>query len=859
MSKRIFCLAIFVLFVTPSIHCFAAENWPHLEIESDRAKSGSAEGIGTVDKDGDGDLVSNEHNGEEHSTPVFRNEGKPSIVDSKKHRVSGHLPDSLLTWGKVEANGTQILTAGADETLTIEVVTTRDIPVGHNIELWSHFVSDMERPQMTDSDGRAFFSFQTDVAAKGFVQSDAKVHGPGSYFPYRRYAGISLEQDAPAGTRIAFRIAGVSMQTYEETLFNLRIVILHEASVVGYLGDAFYVVKGTAPAKLYLVAPTCVELNEPFDLKIVIRDRFGNKTGDPKEGLSFNISLAEGSGALQTGDIVFDDRWQHHIVKDVTLNAEGPHYLSATLKGKPAISGVSNPVVVRESWSKRVYWGDLHQHAYYHDGRGTPAANIEYAISTSCLDFLTIAEHQASTINPPSIHMSGAPPQTGWEELQAAAEAYNGDDIVAILGSEVSSLSRVAGHMNAYYLDINNRPELERMGLFARSEGRIERLYGDLATFYTRYLDELERSTGEFLLLPHAHACGGPGKFDLPRRPEYQTNIEISSVHGVFEEFYRQWLKNGHFVGVHGSGDNHMTSTGNANPGWHYPNTGGLAAAVATSRNRKGIFDAIRGRRTYGVTGNQRMHMTFRISDEGTGTAEMGDIAVGSLAENRDIAFTVAGTAPVMKVELFRNNEVIASYAPPLAARETLRLAWTDSWHGRRVDDSETTGVIALSEGSLDVVEALHMFHRTDRFTASDGGDLNFRTNGYSGITRGAILKVTSGGKDPALSFRINDVRLGEVLLDETIPVPLSERRSVVARPLGKKLRPPCFTCESTQPEFILEADWVDTGWPKAVDFSWTDTAGTDPAFYYVRVEQIDGNIGWSSPIWFVHKSPFEE
>ena len=777
-------------------------------------------------------------------------------VDPERYRVSAHLPDELLIWGTVKAVGNGILTAGADETLTVSFELAKSVAAGLSLEVWSHFVSDMGRAQIADSEGAGFFGFEAPVPATPFVQPEAKVHGPGSYFPYRRYAGITLGETAPAGAGFTFTISNVSMQTFEETLFNLRIAIMDGSQVVGYLGDAFYLVKGAAPAQLCVVAPTCVETGEPFDIEILTRDRFSNKTGDPLEALVFDVALCEGAGTLAFDEVAFDANWQYHVIRGVTLNAEGAHYVKVSMKGDGATRGVSNPVVVRDSWSGRVYWGDLHQHAYYHDGRGTPAANIEYAISSSRLDFLTVAPHEESTFNPPSVHLAGAPPQTGWEEMRAAAEKYNGDEIVAILGSEASSLGRIAGHMNAHYLDVDNRPEFERMGLFFKSDHQISRMLGDPETFYARYLKELERSKGEFLLLPHAHSCGGPGKFELPKRPEYQTNIEIVSVHGVFEEFYRQWLINGHFVGVHGSGDNHMTSTGNGNPGWHYTNTNGLAAAVAGSRTRKGIFDAIRGRTTYAVTGNQRIYLEFGIDD-----AVMGDIVVGKGTGDRHIAFRVAGTAPVMKVELFRNNEVIAAYEPEPATRDTLRLAWTDSWGSRRVDDSETTGTIALDGGALGVEAKLHMYHRTDRIDEVGDGTLAYRTNAYSGTTRGAILAVTAEEADPELRFTIHDVHLDSVLLHETITVPLTERRTVVTRPLGDKVMRPCFTKEPVRPELTIEADWIDTAWPMVVDMAWDDAAAGRPseAFYYVRVEQIDGNIAWSSPIWFVDESPYGE
>jgi hypothetical protein len=407
--------------------------------------------------------------------------------------------------------------------------------------------------------------------------------------------------------------------------------------------------------------------------------------------------------------------------------------------------------------------------------------------------------------------------------------------------------------MNAYYLNPDNRPELERLGLRPDQQESLERLMQmDRLGFYQRYLAELERSEGEVLLLPHAHACGGPGRWFLPQRPQYQTNVEICSVHGVFEAFYQQWLEHGHFVGVHGSGDNHMTSTGNGNPGWHYPNTNGLAAAYAADRTRRGIWDAIKHRRTYAVTGNQRIYLDFGING-----AAMGEIVVGDGA-SRAIHLAVAGTAPIMKVALFRNNEGIETYRPPLADRRYLRMTWTDSWGSRRVDDSLTTGTIALEDGQLTVTDTLHTYHRTDRFDEAEDGSVAFRTNGYSGITRGAIFEVDAAEAD-VLHFRIDDSHLGRSVLQETLDVPLDARYGTVTRRLDAPARVirPCFTEEPHHPMFTLETAWIDPDWPKVVTLDWQDVGGT-PAFYYVRVEQIDGNVAWSSPVWFVDEAPVD-
>ncbi len=819
---------------------------------------------------------------------------KPSFIDlntrltSEKYRVSAHLPASLLTWGNVEVLGDRVVQAGSPCTLHVEVTLDKAIPAGHSLEVWTHFVSDIQRPQSTDKAGVAYFTCQIDPQNITFtpcVRPEAKVHGPGTFFPYRRYAGVALPEGAPKGARFVFTLKDVSMQTYEETLFNLRFAVLkaqcdtplQDDKLVGYLGDAFYVVVGNEKKFLRIIAPTCMETGQAFGnqapsaCQIIICDRYGNKTGDDDlEALAFAVEV-EGEAEqplkrllqteIQTVRVIYDADKRLHTIQGLSFAQPGVYYIRAALKDAPDVQGISNPIVVKDAWPETIYWGDLHQHTYFADGRGTPAANYEYAISTSCLDFCAVAPHQEGTYAPGWLHMEGAPVQKGWEELVEAAETYNGEGIVTILGSEAGSLARIAGHMNSYYLNVDNRPELERLGLKPREHARWSNLTEEeRAALYQRYLDELESSKGEILLLPHAHACGGPGKFDLPLRPTYQTNVEICSLHGIFEAFYHQWLKHGHFVGVHGSGDNHMTSTGNGNPGWHYPNTNGLAAAFAPAWTREAIWDAIKHRRTYAVTGNQRIYLDFTIRPKpGDISYKMGGIATGVTPSTkasglREIRLDVAGTTPVMKIELFKNGEVIQTYSPPLDKRRYLRLTWTDSWGSRRVDDSRTTGEIT-AQGKLSVVDTLNMFHRTDKFEESKG-IVEFRSNGYSGITRGVILDVQDS--HGTLHYKIKDTHLEKTVLEETFQIPLAERHAGVIQPLNVEERfiRPCFTREPQQPKFILNADWIDLDWSKVVQLTWQDDNET-PAYYYVRVEQIDGNIAWSSPIWFVAQKPF--
>ena len=111
------------------------------------------------------------------------------------------------------------------------------------------------------------------------------------------------------------------------------------------------------------------------------------------------------------------------------------------------------------------------------------------------------------------------PAQKGWEELIEAAEAYNGEDLVTILGSEPTIADRHAGHMNVYYFNDRNRPVLERL------QNQPKQKTGQDA--YKQFTDELERSDGEYLLLPHAHSGPGPANFQIFKKELKKKNEKI--------------------------------------------------------------------------------------------------------------------------------------------------------------------------------------------------------------------------------------------------------------------------------------------------------------------------------------------
>jgi len=753
-------------------------------------------------------------------------------------RVSAQLQPQLLTWGDVRLHGMEEVEAGSICSFRVDVTAARTVPAGRRVEAWIHYIPDTAMPaapgEERDTTARVVCE-RRGRRLKTYGFPEGPIHGEGTYFPYRRYAGAALDAELTPGDSLRFRFTDVTMQTYAESPANMRFVVMDDKRLEGYFGDVFWEVRGGAADHLLVVAPTCVGTGETFECRIVARDRFRNRSTECLRDASFVVT-DEGGLPIEHGGVDYEAERGSYRIRGLRASRGGVLRLDVTARDG-ALAGVSNPVVIRDEWPERVYWGDIHQHTYLADGRGTPSANYASGANEACLDFCAVTPHQEYTFGPPLVHVPGAEPQQGWAELVEATERWNRPSFATILGSEAGSLELHAGHMNAYYLSTANEPEL----LEFASGPRVTK-YGDLDVgSYARYVETLRRRHGDVLLLPHAHAGGGPGRFDLPVLPDIQTNVEVVSVHGVFEEFYHAWLAHGHRVGVHGGGDNHMPATGNCNPGCHYPNTNGLTGAFAPGLSRRSVWDAFRQRRTCAVTGNQRIFLEFGVNDVAMG----GVLQEGGRGRAR---VSVAGTAPVLCVSLLRNGNVFKEYRPPSAVRSHLRLMWTDSLVSRRPDESETRGHIRPAAAGISSVRPLLAYNQTDTFRVADGA-VEFRSNGYSGIRRGCILELE--GDLAELVFEINDTYLGSSVLRECLridPPPQTRKIKLPMAVPGWGNR--CWF--SKQPhvcEFTLDVDRVDPGWSRDVETEW-EIEMAHGEYYHVRVEQVDGHMAWSSPVW---------
>jgi hypothetical protein len=164
---------------------------------------------------------------------------------------------------------------------------------------------------------------------------------------------------------------GVRLQQWDEKAFVLKFY-------VDALGDddylplkkspAFRIAAG--PAKvLHAIGPSDAETGKPTWLNVWAEDGFGNPSDSYRGMIAFDAADASGLPAEYT----FREADQGaHRFEGVVLRTSGAHRIQVREKNG-ALTAESNPLVVRDQSSReRIYWGDIHTHTMYSDGRGTP-------------------------------------------------------------------------------------------------------------------------------------------------------------------------------------------------------------------------------------------------------------------------------------------------------------------------------------------------------------------------------------------------------------------------------------------------------------------------------------------------------
>ncbi|SDM50909.1 Protein of unknown function [Halogranum gelatinilyticum] len=425
-------------------------------------------------------------------------------------------------------------------------------------------------------------------------------------------------------------------------------------------------------------------------------------------------------------------------LRELSFETPGVHYLVLT-HDESGERFVTNPVRVHETEpDRRLYWGDIHLHSQISDGTGSMAKGMRFGRDVMALDVVAYTDHDTMGFFIPPSWQQKRMHRDYFDRMKSVTDDFHDPgEFVTLMAYEWTKQPNRGGHINVYFDGVD---EAELFDSIATETDTYEKLWDRLREWN-------ESGEGQALTIPH-HPAEKMYPFDFSAMDyddELAPLVEVYSQWGSSERpgsdgnqyplamgqgevdepghYVQDALELGYRVGMVASADYHGPHPGHSlihadahlpslaewredGLGWaniwrvwdegSYP--GGLNAFSATDLSRDGIFDALADRRVYGTTQPHRIVVDFAV--DGTRVGENDSTVVVDDAETeRTVEVDVAGTAPLERVEVVKNNEVLADATTLTSATEG--LAASDGGVDDGDGDGDEFAVTHLENGSL--------------------------------------------------------------------------------------------------------------------------------------------------------------
>ena len=489
---------------------------------------------------------------------------------------------------------------------------------------------------------------------------------------------------------------------------------------------------------------------------------------------------------------------------------------------------------------KKLYWGDLHNHNDVGYAKGS--LERSYEIAKSHLDFYCFTPHSQWHDQPVNSSMDRFREAYGrvnrqWDTLKKFAnDFYKPGKFVTFIGYEF--------HSSMY------------------GDSHIIMPDGDGELVYPNDITALQKFAAEknAILIPHhpAYMKGSRGQnWDYLGNTNITPVVELFSEHGNAESdrspspYIRhsmggrytmntiQYLwSTGKQVGVVASTDDHLGYPGSYGQG--------LVAVYADTLTRESVMEAVKARRTYGVSAD-RIELDFRINGH-----YMGESI--PFTADRNISVKVKGKDEVDRVEVLRNNEVIYRYFPvdnnisesswdnPVLCR--IEYGW-GPWSGLNVPRTTDWDFdIRVKNGNI--ISATPCFQAgpfdEDRRNIITGVDKN-RCRFISYTSR-----IDAFEEKPTNSVILELRGSPETEIELSIAKPAGINHKITLKELTAS-NEIFFTGNMTSESVMMHRIVFNENYKAEFEIKDRTRAG-DTDWYYVRVVQSNGSLAWSSPIW---------
>lgn len=515
-----------------------------------------------------------------------------------------------------------------------------------------------------------------------------------------------------------------------------------------------------------------------------------------------------------------EDRWGNPVALPQTFshpgfNQPGIHYLEAT-DADSGLSARSNPIDAVEGDAVLTpYWADFHAQSEETIGSGSIERYFTFGRDYALLDILG---HQGNDFQVTDEF---------WDKInRITAEYYQPGKFVTFPGYEYSANTPLGGDRNVFFSAEGGR--ITRSSCELLPGGKSKYPDSPNAADLFRNLRK-QKSPKPFVF---AHVGGRYANLET-HDPELELAVEMHSAWGSFEWLADEALARGYRVGFCANSDGHKCRPGASYPGAStFGSYGGLTCVLAKALDRESVYDALKARRFYATSG-ARMLADLRLGMGDGRSALMGEEITAGI-ETPVLHVKLAGTAPIESVQVRDGSRLLASLRPypPEALGKRIKVVWSGAEVRGRDRITTWDGGLEVKNNRINCAIPVNFWNADQPLKMADDRHLEWKSATTGGLS-GVILEL----KDKRAGSISVATAQGEyhVMVSDIGYEPVDWALGGVGKNLRAYRLPD--RNDHTQYSFSLSLDHLATG--------------IHPV--YIRVEQEDGHLLWTSPV-YLHK-----
>jgi len=518
-----------------------------------------------------------------------------------------------------------------------------------------------------------------------------------------------------------------------------------------------------------------------------------------------------------TYHLKLEDRWgnplrlpqahSHPGFKDL-----GFHHIEAKDQAS-GLTALSNPVeVVDGERTLKLYWGDFHGQSEETIGSGSIERYFSFGRDYAVLDILG---HQGNDFQVTDEF---------WDKInRMTAEYYQPGQFVTFPGYEYSANTPLGGDRNVYFASEGGQITRSSCELLPGGVSRCP----DSPTAADLF-ENLKKQTDPKPFV-FAHVGGRYAALET-HDPELELAVEVHSAWGTFEWLVDEALSRGYRVGIVGNSDGHKCRPGASYPGAStFGSYGGLTCVLAESLKRESVYEALKARHFYATSG-ARMLAQLRLDLGGGRSAMMGDV-IEAGAETPVLHVQLAGSAPIESIQVRDANQTLATLRPyaPEALGKRVKVVWSGAEVRGRDRIANWDGGLRVDGNRILKAEPINFWNADQPLRIEDDQQLRWTSSTTGGLS-GVILDLADPNSG---SLHITTTQGDFTLIVSDIGY---EPAEFICGGVEKVLRVYRLPDINEHLLFNFSLPLNNLG------------IGTHPI--YIRVEQEDGHLLWTSPVY---------